>query len=95
MDFEIDKAMRERIEEVAERGRSDVRPVGLEADRLGRPIPVDDPYFEKLVARGEGGTRWPGPDGRNRHQGPLSQRSAAMISRTEAMQRSRSSFTTA
>ena len=32
---------------------SEVRPVGLEADRLGRPVPVDDPYFAKLIARGE------------------------------------------
>jgi acyl-CoA dehydrogenase len=78
MDFEIDKAMRERLEEVAERGRAEVRPVGLEADRQGRPIPVDDPYFARQVARGEGGTRWPGPDGRNRSRGPLSQRSTTM-----------------
>ena len=78
MDFEIDKAMRERLEEVAERGRVEARPVGLEADRLGRPIPVGDPYFEKLIARGEGRTRWPGPDGRNRPQGSRSTRTTVM-----------------
>lgn len=61
MDFAIDKAMREKIEDVRERGRTEARPVGLEADRLGRPIPVEDPYFQKLVDRGEGRTRWPGP----------------------------------
>jgi acyl-CoA dehydrogenase len=62
MDFSIDKALRESLEAVRERGRSEVRPVGLEADRLGRPIPVDDPYFAKLIARGEGRTRWRGPE---------------------------------
>src|SRR6185436_13424887 len=39
----------------------EIRPVGLEADRLGRPIPVDDPYFARCLARGEGRTRWAGP----------------------------------
>ncbi len=58
MDFAIDRALRETLELVRERGRSEARPVGLEADRLGRPIPVDDPYFERLVERGEGRTRW-------------------------------------
>ena len=58
MDFAIDRALRETLELVRERGRSEARPVGLEADRLGRPIPIDDPYFERLIERGEGRTRW-------------------------------------
>jgi acyl-CoA dehydrogenase len=66
MEFQIDDAMRERLADVAHRGRTEARPAGLEADRLGRPIPVDDPYFEKLVERGEAQTRWPGPKGRER-----------------------------
>jgi len=61
MDFSIDAATAERLERARERGRSEIRPVGLEADRLGRPIPVDHPYFKALVERGEGRTRWPGP----------------------------------
>ena len=64
MDFGIDAAMRERLEEARHIGRTEVRQVGLEADRLGRPIPVDHPYFKDCVARGEGRTRWPGPKGR-------------------------------
>ena len=60
MEFTIDKAMRERLEEARERGRDEMRPIGLIADRLGRPIPRDDPYFEGLIASGEGRTRWPG-----------------------------------
>ncbi len=66
MDFQIDDAMREKLADVRQRGRTEARPVGLEADRLGRPIPVDDPYFQKLIERGEGRTRWPGPAGAKR-----------------------------
>jgi acyl-CoA dehydrogenase len=62
MNFEIDEATRDRLEMIRERGRSEVRPIGLEADRLGRPIPVEDPYFARLIERGEGRTRWPGPE---------------------------------
>jgi acyl-CoA dehydrogenase len=70
MDFTIDKAMRERLEGARERGQTEVRPIGLEADRLGRPIPVDDPYFKKLINRGEGRTHWPGPNQKPRTPTP-------------------------
>ena len=66
MDFGIDDALRERLEQARERGKNEVRPVGLEADRLGRPIPVDHAYFKEYVGRGEGRTRWPGPKGKER-----------------------------
>jgi len=62
MNFEVDKATHDRLEMVRERGRTEARPIGLVADRLGRPIPVDDPYFAMLIERGEGRTRWSGPD---------------------------------
>jgi acyl-CoA dehydrogenase len=78
VEFLIDKHMRERLDEARERGRREVRPVGLEADRLGRPIPVDHPYFGALIARGEGRTRWPGPDGRPRERGPASTQTTVM-----------------
>ena len=54
MNFEIDASIQGALEALRERGRNEARPIGLEADRLGRPIPVDDPYFEMLIARGEG-----------------------------------------
>ena len=73
MDFEIDADTREAIEQIRDLGRNEARPVGLEADRLGRPIPVDDPYFARLIARGEGRTRWrPGA----KEQGASSSRAA-------------------
>jgi acyl-CoA dehydrogenase len=41
-------------------GESQIRPVGLEADRLGRPVPPDHPFFEQLIKAGLGRTRWDG-----------------------------------
>jgi acyl-CoA dehydrogenase len=69
MNFEIDPTIQGPLEAIRERGRSEVRPIGLEADQLGRPIPVDDPYFERLVERGEGRTRWRGPGAEARTNG--------------------------
>ena len=63
MDFEIDQRTGEALAAIRHRGRTEVRPVGLEADRLGRPVPVDDPYFARLIERGEGRTRWRGSEG--------------------------------
>jgi acyl-CoA dehydrogenase len=62
MEFAIEPAMAARLEAARELGRTEVRPVGLEADRLSRPIPVDHPYFARVIARGGGRTRWPGKD---------------------------------
>ena len=61
MDFALDARTRERILAAREWGRSHVRPAGLEADRLGKPLPEEHPYFKACVARGDGRTRWPGP----------------------------------
>ena len=60
MDFRVDDAMRERIEEAREWGRTRMRPAGLEADRNGAPLPEDHAYFEAFVAAGKGRTRWSG-----------------------------------
>lgn len=70
MDFGIDDRMRERIEAAREWGRSHVRPAGLEADRLGAPLPVEHPYFKAALARGDGRTRWPGPEAKPRPPEP-------------------------
>jgi acyl-CoA dehydrogenase len=78
VDFAIDKAMRERLDEARELGEREVRPAGLEADRAGRPLPVDHPYFARAIARGEGVTRWPGPKGRERASGPRGPRSTVL-----------------
>ncbi len=63
MHFAVDEATRRRIEEVRELGEKEIRPVGLEADRNGAPIPVGHPFFDRCLARGEGRTRWRRPGG--------------------------------
>jgi len=58
MEFRIDAETRERLAEVREWGEKEMRPVGLEADREGRPIPVGHPFFDRCRERGDGRTRW-------------------------------------
>jgi acyl-CoA dehydrogenase len=60
VDLSLDDRLRQRLLRVRELGRSEMRPLGLEADRLGRPLPADHPFFERLVALGLGRTRWSG-----------------------------------
>jgi len=60
MDLSIDAATRTRLEGIRAMGASQIRPLGLEADRLGRPTPPDHPFFESLVKAGQGRTRWSG-----------------------------------
>ncbi len=70
MDFSIDNDTAEMLERVREIGEREVRPAGLEADRAGAPLPVDHAYFKRFVERGEGRTRWPGPEGKTHDGGP-------------------------
>jgi acyl-CoA dehydrogenase len=73
MEFALDTSTRERLDQIVELGRSYMRPLGLEADRLGRPTPPDDPFFKLLVQLGLGRTRWSGeprdPDSTRAHGG--------------------------
>ena len=62
MQFAVDETTRRRIEEARELGEKEIRPVGLEADRNGAPIPVGHPFFDRCLARGGGRTRWRRPD---------------------------------
>ena len=58
MDFSIDAATAHRLATFDRLGREQMRPLGLEADRLGRPTPPDHPYFQTLIDMGFGRTRW-------------------------------------
>ncbi len=60
MQLAIDPTTRKRLDGIRALGRSQIRPLGLEADRLGRPTPPDHPFFELLVKAGQGRTRWTG-----------------------------------
>jgi acyl-CoA dehydrogenase len=64
MEFAVDDGTRRLVEEARALGEQEYRPAGLEADRRGGPIPVGDAFFDRCLARGEGRTRWPGPDGK-------------------------------
>ena len=61
MDFGIDTETRGLLERAREIGEQEVRPAGLEADRMGAPLPPDHAYFKRCIERGEGRTHWPGP----------------------------------
>jgi acyl-CoA dehydrogenase len=60
MDFRIDAGTEQRLEGIRALGSAEIRPLGIEADRLGRPVPPDHPFYQKLVAIGLGRTRWSG-----------------------------------
>jgi len=62
MQLAIDPATQKRVDGIRALGASQIRPLGLEADRLGRPTPPDHPFFELLLKAGQGRTRWPGED---------------------------------
>ncbi|MBL4782379.1 MAG: acyl-CoA dehydrogenase family protein [Porticoccaceae bacterium] len=87
MDFAIDSATQQRIEKLQELGREHMRPLGIEADQLGRPTPPDHPYFEKLVGMGYGRTRYKGCKG----QADLSRKSGDK-DKAKRMGRSRASL---
>jgi acyl-CoA dehydrogenase len=58
MDFALEGEVLERLRRVRELGEKYLRPLGLEADRLGRPVPPEHPFYEMLVKLGQGRTRW-------------------------------------
>ncbi len=58
MEFTVEPEVRKRLELLAALGRSEIRPLGLEADRMGRPIPPEHPFFSRWLALGQGRTRW-------------------------------------
>jgi acyl-CoA dehydrogenase len=62
MQLAIDPATSARLVGIRALGSSQIRPLGLEADRLGRPTPPEHPFFELLVRAGQGRTRWSGQE---------------------------------
>lgn len=58
MDFSISAADAQRLRNLRRLGREEIRPAGLQADRAGEPLPVDDPFFIRMLAEGFGRTRW-------------------------------------
>jgi len=61
MDYAISADDRARLERLREIGRTEFRPAGLRADRAGTPLPVDDPFFCRMLELGFGRTSWRPP----------------------------------
>lgn len=60
MNFTIDDALRKRLAGIRELGRTQIRPLGIEADRAGKPVDPDHPFYALLLKLGLGRTRWLG-----------------------------------
>ena len=60
MNFKIDDELRKRLAGIRELGRTQIRPLGLEADRAGKPVDPDHPFYALLLKLGLGRTRWLG-----------------------------------
>ncbi|MEZ0122566.1 MAG: acyl-CoA dehydrogenase family protein [Candidatus Reddybacter sp.] len=87
MDFAIDSTTQQRIEQLQELGREHMRPLGIEADQLGRPTPPGHSYFEKLLGMGYGRTRYKGRKGQDD-----SAKKSSEKNKTKRMGRSRASL---
>jgi acyl-CoA dehydrogenase len=80
VNLEIDERTQERVRMLSELGRTQLRPLGLEADRLGRPTPPDHPFFELLIKLGQGRTRWSGKEqAETKRSGPGSSRRTIVL----------------
>lgn len=62
MDFSINADDQARLQTLRRLGRDEMRPAGWRADRAGAPLPVDDPFFVRMLAEGFGRTRWRAAD---------------------------------
>ncbi len=62
MNFAIDDALRKRLAGIRELGRTQIRPLGVEADRAGKPVDPGHPFYASLLKLGLGRTRWLGGD---------------------------------
>jgi acyl-CoA dehydrogenase len=73
VDLRIDAETEARLAQIRELGHRVMRPLGLEADRLGRPVPPDHEFFRTLVGLGLGRTRWSGDPDDAPEPGPSAQ----------------------
>jgi acyl-CoA dehydrogenase len=60
VNFAIDDALAKRLDGIRELGRTQIRPLGIEADRAGTPVDPGHPFYALLVKLGLGRTRWLG-----------------------------------
>jgi acyl-CoA dehydrogenase len=81
MEFSIDADTRKRLDQIGQLGRTHMRPLGIEADRLGRPVPPDHAFYELLIKLGLGRTRWSGKEKEPERQrsGPGNSRAQVLV----------------
>jgi len=79
VELTLDAELEARLREVRALGESRMRPLGLEADRAGGPLPPEHPLFAELVARGFGRTRWSGEIGGDTATAPGAPRRTARL----------------
>jgi len=60
VNFMIDDDLRKRLDGIRELGRTQIRPLGIEADRAGKPVDPDHPFYALLLKLGLGRARWLG-----------------------------------
>jgi acyl-CoA dehydrogenase len=60
VNFTIEDALRKRLAGIRELGRTQIRPLGIEADRAGKPVDPGHPFYALLLKLGLGRTRWLG-----------------------------------
>jgi acyl-CoA dehydrogenase len=63
MEFALEPQVRAYVEALRDFGRTTIRPLGIERDRIGAPTPPDHPFFTEVLQRGL--TRAPAVDGAN------------------------------
>jgi len=72
VNFTVGDELQKRLEGLRELGRTQIRPLGIEADRAGKPVPPDHPFYALLLKLGLGRTRWLG-----QAEDPVRRRTAA------------------
>jgi acyl-CoA dehydrogenase len=60
VNFTIDDDLRKSLAGIRELGRTQIRPLGIEADRAGKPVDPNHPFYALLLKLGLGRTRWLG-----------------------------------
>ncbi|MBW2295778.1 MAG: acyl-CoA dehydrogenase, partial [Deltaproteobacteria bacterium] len=85
MNLAIDSATLKRLVGIRAMGESQIRPVGLEADRLGRPTPPDHDFFQLLLKVGLGRSRWAGEEVSSSKPEPGAQASSPSVGNSRGM----------
>jgi acyl-CoA dehydrogenase len=56
--MKISDELHDEVLKAREWGRCEARPAGMEADRMGAPLPVGHSFFDRCLASGRGRTAW-------------------------------------